>query len=298
MNGKIRLITGLGNKDVNKVKDLVLLWANAGVDAFDMSPFVIVDVQKYLVEMGENLNKFDFCVSIPILGDIHGRKAKINKDKCQRCNICARSCIQKAINPPVVDKERCIGCAHCKRICKFNAIEMYDDVNNDFEMLLKTNAKIDTVELHISLKDKEQVKKQFKKLVGAAKGRCKRISVCFSREHYSNSDTKELLKELKELARGFLFVVQTDGNPMNNGINTIKGTIEAVAFGIYVKSLGYNVILSGGTNEFTAKLAHDAGLECAISYGSYARKLTENMDKEQAIKTISSFISKTKEYLR
>ena len=55
MSGKFKLITGLGNKDENKVKSLVLLWAKAGADILDTSPVTIPSLQKAFIENGLNL---------------------------------------------------------------------------------------------------------------------------------------------------------------------------------------------------------------------------------------------------
>lgn len=286
MDGKFKLITGLGNKDKNKVKDLVLLWVEAGADIFDTSCAALPFVQEACVNRGVNLNDFEFCVSVSILGDIHGKKAKINQILCKKCGACARKCSEGAMNPPFVDELKCIGCAHCKKVCKYGAIEFFDDKNDDLSDLLKTNSKVDTIEVHISTKDKKEIIKEFKKILKLADGRVNKISVCLNREYFSNLKTRKLLAKLKELTEGFEFVVQADGNSMNGGNNSLAGTIEAVAFGLYVKSLGYDVILSGGCNEYTAELAHKAGLKCSIAYGSFARKITTlNEAKEFVLKT-------------
>lgn len=296
MSGKFKLITGLGNKDANKVKDLVLLWMEAGADIFDTSCSTLPYLQKACIEAGYNLDNFEFCVSIALEGDIHGKKAKIDKDKCKLCGKCAEACPEKAINPPFLDELKCIGCHHCKKVCKTGAISFYDEINNDLETLLKTNSKIDTVEIHISIKDKKEIIKQFKKIINLLNKNIK-ISVCLSRKYFSNSKTEKILAKLKELSKERDFVVQTDGCSMNGGKNDISGTIEAVSYGLFVKSLGYEIILSGGCNEFTAPLAKKCGLDCSIAFGSFARKLTEGIEHKEAVKIAKDFVGKTKEFI-
>lgn len=299
--GKFKLIAGLGNKDANKVKDLVLLWAEAGADIFDISPSTVEFVQENLKENGFNLNDFDFCVSTAIEGDIHGKKAKIDRTKCRECNKCKKVCIENAINPPFVDELKCIGCKHCLKACKYGAIDFYDDINGELLNLINKNFKIDTVEIHISIKDKKVIKNEFKKLIkildNSTSAKNSKISVCFNRKYFSNSKTEKILKKLKEAVNQREFIVQADGNSMNAADNKLSGTIETVAFGLFIKSLGYDVILSGGCNEYTAELAKKAGLICSIGFGSFARKMTENLSYDEALKTASEFIQKTKETL-
>ena len=76
MSGKFKLITGLGNKDENKVKSLVLLWAKAGADIFDTSPVTIPSLQKAFIENGLNLEDFDFCTSYAIKAIFTVKKQK------------------------------------------------------------------------------------------------------------------------------------------------------------------------------------------------------------------------------
>lgn len=301
MNGKFKLITGLGNKDKNKVKSLVLLWAKAGADIFDTSPITTPCIQEALIENGLNLDDFDFCTSYAIVGDTHGKKAKIDPLICKMCKKCKDVCIEGAIEPPNIDKSKCIGCSHCKKACEYNAIQIYDDTDEDFFELLEKNVKLDTVEIHISIKDKKIIKEEFKKIIKALdRSTCaknSKISVCFNRTFFSNSKTEKILAKLKKLSGKREFVVQADGNSMNGANNTIAGTIETVAFGLFVKSLGYDVILSGGCNEYTAELAKKAGLNCSIGFGSFIRKMTENLPDDEKLKTAKEFVRKTKELL-
>ena len=301
MNGKFKLITGLGNKDENKVKSLVLLWAKAGADIFDTSPVAVPCIQKALIENGFNIDNFDFCTSYAIKGDTHGKKAKIDSILCHMCGKCKEICIEGAITPPDVDEEKCIGCSQCKKICKHGAISLHDSDDAGFFELLKKDIKLDTVEIHISIKDKKIIKDEFKKIIKALNNsvcaRNSKISVCFNRTYFSNLKTEKILKKLKELSGKREFIVQTDGNSMNGANNTLASTVETVAFGLFVKGLGYDVILSGGCNEFTAELANKAGLNCSIGFGSFARKMTEKLSEDEKLKVAKEFVRKTKELL-
>lgn len=293
MSGRFKLILGLGFKDKAASLNLALLWAKAGADIIDCSFDVLPFIQEGFKKEGLNLSDYEFCVSTPVTGDIHGKKAKIDPALCKKCGHCKKACIQNAILPPVVDELKCIGCKHCKKVCKYGAISFYDDTNSNFIPSLNDGIKLDTVEIHISIKDKKLIKKEFKKLIKNLPDSCK-ISVCLNRTYFSNTKAEKLLSKLNKISGQREFVVQADGNSMNNAENTLSSTIETVAFGLFVKSLGYDVILSGGTNDYTAELAKKAGLECDIAFGSYARKLTENLDNEAALNAAKEFVSKVK----
>ena len=60
--GKFKVITGLGNKDKNNVKDLVLRWMKAGADIFDNSIEVMPYIQEEAKKEGFNLVDYFFCV--------------------------------------------------------------------------------------------------------------------------------------------------------------------------------------------------------------------------------------------
>lgn len=293
--GKFKVITGLGNKDKNKVKDLVLIWMKAGADIFDTSIEVMPYIQEEAKKAGFNLDDYIFCVSIPIEGDIHGKKAKIIKEKCNLCNLCKKVCVDNAINPPFVDELKCIGCSRCFDVCGNNAIKMYDD-KIAFEKPFDKNIKLDMVEVHISIDDIDKIKKDYKKIIDVFNDRNVTISVCLNRKCFSNNTVIKLLSELKEMTNK-PFIVQADGNPMNGANEDIKSTIETLAFGNFVKNLGYEVVLSGGTNKYTAELAGKMNLDCSIGFGSYIRKMTDNKDKDEAIKIAFDFVKRTKELL-
>ena len=123
------------------------------------------------------------------------------------------------------------------------------------------------------------------------------MSVCLNRNYFSNETVKELLFELKEITKDKPFIVQADGNSMNGGSEDLSSTVETIAFGNFVKNLGYDVVLSGGTNEYSAKLANEINLDCSIGYGSFARKMTEAKEEKEALKIASDFVKRTKSLL-
>lgn len=295
--GKFKLIAGLGNNDKNKVKDLVLLYKKAGADIFDISPEIFEYVQQEYIKAGFDLSSSVFCVSVPVSGDIHGKKVKINPKLCKKCNKCKKYCIQKAIEPPFVKEEKCIGCLNCLKKTSCKAIESYDNKSSNFEKLINSNAKIDIVEVHISTKDKKIIKTEFKNIIKKLEDRNCAVSVCLNRQFFSNTKSLKILDELKNLSKGRTFMVQADGKSMNSGNETLAGTIEAVAFGLFLSEYNFDITLSGGTNSYTAKLAKEAGLDCSVAFGSYARKIVDDKDEPDALDIAANFVKQTKEIL-
>jgi MinD superfamily P-loop ATPase len=57
---------------------------------------------------------------------ISGFKAKIESDKCQKCNVCKEMCRYNAVNncnaTVAIDPLRCEGCGVCVHFCHYNAI--------------------------------------------------------------------------------------------------------------------------------------------------------------------------------
>ena len=78
-----KLICGLGNCDIENVKALVKLYAKAGAHIFDVSPYALKALNDAITEEGLNPRDFKFCISLPVEGDAHGKKAKILPKKCK-----------------------------------------------------------------------------------------------------------------------------------------------------------------------------------------------------------------------
>lgn len=52
-----------------------------------------------------------------------GKKAVINRGKCEECGLCSTVCRFDAINNFTIDQISCEGCGFCYRICPYNAID-------------------------------------------------------------------------------------------------------------------------------------------------------------------------------
>ena len=68
----------------------------------------------HLVLKPEIINSYDFS---------GGKKASIDRNRCEECGLCATVCKFEAINNYTIDQLSCEGCGFCFRICPFEAIK-------------------------------------------------------------------------------------------------------------------------------------------------------------------------------
>lgn len=302
-NQKFKLILGLGNKDIKSALDMALLYARAGVRFFDTAPEILPGLRKTLVKSGFKLDEFVFCVSVPSLGDIHGRKAKISEVVCAGCGLCAKNCLQGAISKDkktakyAVDEKKCIGCGVCRKVTNCYAVS-FEYGNSEIEFLktelIDKGSGPDMVELHASIGDKNRIVEDFKLILSFFKGD---ISVCINRKQFPLEDTAALLKTLERLyietgGQG-QFYVQADGASMNGGAEDKDSTLECILFAKELSSFGFNLIISGGTNLETPDTVKEFGLDTVIAYGSFARKIVLNETRNQALIKARELFTKT-----
>lgn len=282
-----KLICGAGNENLQEVEHLVAVYAKAGCHFFDFaaSAEVLAAAQRGLdfAIPNEKQKDYHFCVSIGTKNDAHFNKARINSDKCKRCEQCIKNCPQKAINQyfKVVEKN-CIGCLKCKSVCKHGAIEIYSRHAEHSEASLsngilrqkpQNDGQISCVELHVS--DIEQAISMWDEICNEF---YQMLSICIGRKHFSDEQIAELLKKLVAKRPPYSVMIQADGNPMTGGNDDFETTLPAVEMGEFIKSLNLPayLILSGGTNSKTAQLCKEKGLDVnGIAFGSYARKIVK-----------------------
>ncbi len=293
---KFKLILGLGNKDIKSAPETALLYANAGVRFFDASPEVLPEISKVLLKAGYNPDDFILCASVPSLGDIHGRKANISPVVCSGCMLCSGNCPEGAIlkdkktNKSSVDVKKCIGCGICKKVTNCYAIS-FEYGNHELkclEELVQSGFKLDMTEFHASISNKKQIVKDFKDILSVFNGD---ISVCINKKQFPINEAVELLSELRRLHKlensGAEFYVQADGASMNGGADDENSTLDCILFARELAPYGFNLIISGGTNINTPKMLDEAGIDSLsdiiIAYGTYARKIVSNVQKDVAL---------------
>lgn len=280
-----KLICGAGNENLDEVEKLVAIYAAAGCHFFDLcaSEEVLKAAQKGLRKgiitgldlagSKESQKDCHFCVSIGTKNDPHFNKAKINSDKCKRCEKCIKICPQGAIsNYFKVIEKNCIGCLKCKSVCGHGAIESYSkDVPLNFSFLQSFN--IDCIELHVSeandaLQYGDFINKNFDGF----------LSICIGRSSFENEAILRAVKHLISQRKPYTTIIQADGEPMSGGEDDFKTTLQAVAMAeiIEKEELPVYIIPSGGTNSKTAQLANLCGVNIhGVAIGSYARKIVK-----------------------
>ncbi len=273
-----KIILGAKNLELNQIKKTIEIYSKLGVNIFDLSAnkILINEVRFILKEMHLPLMP-KICASITLENDIHSRKAKIIDSLCNKCSLCEKICSQKVINVSQISKiniDGCSGCGICANICPRKAIEMFY-VNQIFEEQFYQAQEADYIEIHTNGQNKNLVdvfkylKKQFNGDLG----------ICISQ----NNNVKEKI-EIIETVKNIIFpkklIVQADGNPisgLNDSVATTQKAIEEAQNFQCIENI--ILILSGGTNAQTAKLANEKKLHFdGIAWGSFARKILDEKD--------------------
>lgn len=279
-----KLVCGAGNEDAEEVQKLVFVYALAGVKCFDVSANVEVvkgavrGIEKattYARKLKRHINIRPFInVSIGMKGDPHVRKAMIS-ERCTACGACIPECPTDAISGQyVVNESACIGCGNCESSCSYGAVSFYHKDKNLKDLLREcVSAGAEQMELHAAVPDSSSIFDEWKMITEVVTDNY--ISMCLDRLHLGDSQLKRRIAQAQEIA-GARFIVQADGVPMSGGADNYNTTLQAVAIAdIVMKSgLPVKVLLSGGTNSLTARLADMCGVAFnGVSIGTFARNV-------------------------
>lgn len=283
-----KLVCGAGNEDAQEVRKLVFVYCLAGAKCFDVS--ANVDVVKHAVEgieeatiyaekIGKEIATRPFInVSIGMRGDPHVRKALINNN-CIQCKACISECPTNAVTENFqVIESKCIGCGNCESACSYDAVDFYHNDKNLKQLLLECKwIGTEQLELHAAIPDSESIFEEWKILNEIVDDNY--VSMCLDRLHLGDSYLIRRIKKAQEISKE-RFIVQADGVPMSGGKDDYNTTLQAVAIAdIIMKSnLDVKILLSGGTNSLTAKLAD----MCVVTYngvsiGTFARNLIKDL---------------------
>lgn len=279
-----KLVCGAGNENAEAVRRLGLIYTLSGAKGFDVSadPRIVraciqgIEQAFHLADrLGISLILRPFVmVSVGMPGDHHVRKAAINQN-CVKCDACIPTCPTQAIPLHlVIVAERCIGCGNCEAACDYHAIEYRHSERDLKEILPKClEAGAENVELHAAVPDHQAIMKEWEGVHSVTPGRY--ISMCIDRQHLSNTQLIERVKRAQRVARERL-IIQADGVPMSGGKDDYNTTLQAIATADILQKhvKGVRLILSGGTNRLTGKLARECGVPFAgIAIGTFARKI-------------------------
>lgn len=278
-----KLVCGAGNEDAEEVRRLVFIYTLAGAKLFDVS--ANVDVVRHAVRgidealryAGEKITIRPFVnVSIGMKGDPHVRKACIT-DKCMQCGRCIKECAREAISAGlVVDQVKCIGCGNCSSVCPADAVR-YHSKDRDLKALLGQcrEAGAEQIELHAAVPESQSIEQEWKLVNEVVDDNY--VSICLDRLHLGDSYLRRRIKMAKDVA-GDRLIVQADGVPMSGDKDDYNTTLQAVAIAdIVMKSrIEAMVLLSGGTNSLTGKLATMCGVAFnGVAVGTYARGIVK-----------------------
>ncbi len=268
-----KLILGAGNENLEAILPIVKTYYELGCRFFDLSPNteIIKNVKKIAPEAL-------ICVSFGVNGDKHIQKAIIDKSKCNNCGLCSSICPYNGI----LDIKNCIGCVKCLSACSYGAIKM-ENIQLDFEERLNDVVKlgIHNIELHAQGADFSEIKEKWELISDKFKGI---LSVCLQ------VDGIEVATKLIEKRIPYTTIIQADGKSMTGTVDNNKTTIPAIecAKAFMDKNLPAYILLSGGTNSKTVNLIKKCGLTPnGVSYGSYARKLTDKNQMKALIQSVS-----------
>ncbi len=288
-----KLVCGAGYEELEQVSKLTFVYTLAGCTGFDVSanPLVVEACNKGI----EAALSFDspyfsndgerpfITVSVGMPGDHHVRKAVITQD-CIGCNLCIPSCPTEAIpsNLEVIE-DRCIGCGNCEAVCppSASAIEyIHNEKEISLVLPLCIQAGAESVELHAAIADDITTIKEWTTVCECVPEGI--VSMCLDRKHMTNVHLVERIKLAKEIADDRL-IIQADGVPMGGSANNFNTTLQAVAIAdIINKELKFKdrkfnnlpILISGGTNTLTGKLARQCGVPFSgISIGTHARNI-------------------------
>ncbi len=311
-----KLVCGAGNENVKEVERLVYTYALAGANLFDLSANleVIKRAKNSIAKAKEKVkNNFYISVSFGIAGDPHIRKAKIDISKCKLCKKCIKNCANNAIeeykNSISIIEANCIGCGKCQLVCTFDAINFYQKIKPIKEILPEiVKLGIDCVELHAINEDEEEFLKNWQHIQQIHNGI---VSLCLDRSRLSNYRLIERIKNALKNREPFTTIIQADGSPMSGGKNDYKSTLQAVATGeiVFNEKFPVFIILSGGTNSKSSKLAKMCGIKIdGVAIGSYARQIIKKEIKRNdffynekifnsALKKARKLVEKIRKYL-
>ena len=276
------MIFGLGNTDTEAIKRLCAVYAKAGADIFDVSPdpAALTAFDEGIEKSGISRSDVKCCVSFSLADDVHGSKARIDAQKCQKCGRCKSVCTNDAISENFeIIAEKCIGCRKCAFCDAISYSKPRTDVCKTLKNLTKT-FKIDAVELHVNgaktseiVDTARKIKKLFPEIT---------VGICLTRGIVSDKESLDVVKAATDAVFPQKLYVQADGIPMSGGKNDYASNLQSLAFAQILKDTGAKIIVSGGCNAKTLEFAELSGVDIdGFAAGSFARNLIKNFLKTE-----------------
>jgi ferredoxin len=205
----------------------------------------------------------------------------------------------------IVIRNLCIGCGKCSNICPKDDIISYRHNEKQLRELLPKciDAGAETFELHAAVGEHEVTMKEWKLINEINPNNFN--SMCLDRLNLGNLNLEFRITEAKHIS-GNKLIIQADGYPMSGGADDNNTTLQAIAtadvinkkFNIRIdkksvkkdgdkqitdriyRAHGHHqnvyIVLSGGTNSHSKRLANEVGVRCnGIAIGTFARNIIE-----------------------
>ncbi len=207
----------------------------------------------------------------------------------------------------IVVKDLCIGCGKCSNICPKDDIIFYRHNSKELRKLLPEciSAGAECFELHAAVDDDEIIMEEWNLLNEINPNNYN--SLCLDRLNLGNLNIEHRIEKAKVIS-GNKIIIQADGYPMSGGQNNFNTTLQAVACADVINKKfnmklnrkkdkvltskakisstrhyrshnhkqGVYIILSGGTNSLSKKMANMSGVRVnGVAIGTYARDLIE-----------------------
>ena len=288
-----KFVCGAGYQDKQDVEYFAYIYTLSGCSGFDLcANYEVVHSAKKgiktALKKAHELNisiPFEpfITVSVGMPGDHHVRKAIIT-EQCIGCKSCIPVCPTDAITNKIhIIKDQCIGCGNCEAACptgvqgiiyKHNSSELLEVLPKCIE------AGADSIELHAGVPDNEATLKEWQTVSRVLPNGM--ISMSLDRMHLSDQSLLERIEEARNIA-GDRLIIQADGIPMSGGTNNFNTTLQAVSVADLIRRKlklidstykDLPILISGGTNSYTGKLARQFGVDFnGIAIGTHARNL-------------------------
>ena len=232
----------------------------------------------------------DFVENLEFFRELGGKFEQEDKDK------------------EIVVKELCIGCGKCSAICPKDHIISYRHPKNELKKILPEciKAGAESIELHAGVAEDDVTLDEWKIINESNPNQFN--SVCLDRLNLSNFFLENRIEKMRQISKD-KFIVQADGIPMSGGENDFNTTLQAVACAdiinkkfnmrknikeeiksggkatisskkVYRRNghkLGVYILVSGGTNEKSKKLADLTNVRVnGVSIGTYARDVIQS----------------------
>jgi ferredoxin len=232
-------------------------------------------------------------------------------------------------NKEIVIKDLCIGCGKCSNICPKDDIISYRHNERQLRELLPKclEAGAETFELHAAVDEHEITMKEWELINEINPDNFNSMSL--DRLNLGNLNLEYRIEEAKLIAKNKI-IIQADGYPMSGGADDYNTTLQAIStadvvnkkFNIRLdkksvqkdgdkiitnkvyRAHGHHqsvyIVLSGGTNSHSKKLADLVGVRCnGIAIGTFARNIIEkyidNLNFYNDFELIKSAYSTAKE---